>query len=353
MRPIQVLALVLLACVAVLLVTPVEVSYATSGSMAPTIEAGDGYLVVPTDTIQSGDVITFYSPAQDTYVTHRVVRVIDGRYVTKGDANPSTDQAAGRPLVTRGNVVGEVLSLGGVPLTVPFVGPTVTTIRGHPLLALIPLIGALALSRVHRDRFRPSQPVPRAGTVLRTVLLATVVLSSVFVLASAQHDRLPYRATANPDGGPGSVDGADSRYAVPVDKSAIRTHEVQVNVVAFVHPQVIADGAHVLETKTISRTAVSRFGIAGLAERRTIAVTVRVPPSNTPGPAPAVLSVYPYPQLLPRDALAATHAIHPLVATMATVGMVYLPVWVVVWALVDPRRPLRITNPVLKRLVEP
>lgn len=86
-----------------------------SGSMQPTIAAGDVVIVdsVETDSLQEGDVITFEPPSDHQLagaerITHRIIEVVereDGTYFrTKGDANEEPDRA----LVPADNVVGRV-----------------------------------------------------------------------------------------------------------------------------------------------------------------------------------------------------------------------------------------------------
>lgn len=74
-----------------------------SGSMEPAISTGDIVVVKPQDSYGEGDVITFRSGSDS--VTHRIIAVENGRYVTKGDANDSADI---RPVPFR-QVQGQVL----------------------------------------------------------------------------------------------------------------------------------------------------------------------------------------------------------------------------------------------------
>lgn len=64
-----------------------------SGSMEPTIPVGSVIYVEPVDAIdvRSGDVIAFYSDG--SVVTHRVEenRFVEGKFITKGDANLRED----------------------------------------------------------------------------------------------------------------------------------------------------------------------------------------------------------------------------------------------------------------------
>lgn len=66
-----------------------------SGSMEPSIPVGSLIIVgsVDPESIEAGDVITFYS--NGTLVSHRVVEndSFEGKYVTKGDANQENDVA--------------------------------------------------------------------------------------------------------------------------------------------------------------------------------------------------------------------------------------------------------------------
>ena len=81
-----------------------------SDSMAPKILSGDLIIIndVDTETLQTGDVISFFDPASKTnaVVTHRIIEVVDDDgeiyFRTQGDANNAVD----RELVPAKNVVG-------------------------------------------------------------------------------------------------------------------------------------------------------------------------------------------------------------------------------------------------------
>ena len=90
-----------------------------SGSMEPTISAGDLVVVRPTDPadLRIGDVVTVQPVSDDpTLVTHRIVGVTHGGdglagFVTQGDANEHPDEP----------VVPEQV-MGRVVYTVPLIG---------------------------------------------------------------------------------------------------------------------------------------------------------------------------------------------------------------------------------------
>jgi signal peptidase len=117
-----------------LLGVPLGLAFVETGSMAPTMEPGDGFVAVPpelTGGVTEGDVVVFDAETIEggRLTTHRVVgRTSDG-YVTRGDANPVTDQQGGEPPVPRERVVAEALQIGGHVVVIPRLGEGVGAIR--------------------------------------------------------------------------------------------------------------------------------------------------------------------------------------------------------------------------------
>lgn len=144
MSPRRLLNVALTAAVAVVVLSliagsllgqPILLSYVETGSMEPTLSPGDGFVAIPTEVagpIQEGDVVVF--EAKETQggglTTHRVVEVTDRGYVTKGDANPFTDQDNDEPPVKRAQVVAEAWQVGGGVVTIPYLGAAVEGTRG-------------------------------------------------------------------------------------------------------------------------------------------------------------------------------------------------------------------------------
>lgn len=62
-----------------------------SPSMSGAIEAGDAIIIKKSDSYAVGDVITYFPADERISVTHRIVRMEDDRFYTKGDANQSED----------------------------------------------------------------------------------------------------------------------------------------------------------------------------------------------------------------------------------------------------------------------
>ena len=73
-----------------------------TGSMHGTIESGDWIIVKTMKDVKINDIIT-YKHGKD-FITHRVVEIYKGSYVTKGDANNTKDDA-----IDREQVVGKVV----------------------------------------------------------------------------------------------------------------------------------------------------------------------------------------------------------------------------------------------------
>lgn len=114
---------------------PVLLSYVETGSMEPTIGAGDGFVAVPSALAgppSEGDVVVYRAEQLQGggLTTHRVVDETPRGYVTRGDANPFTDQDGGEPLVTEDRVVAQALQVGGTVVVVPYVGTVIAGVQG-------------------------------------------------------------------------------------------------------------------------------------------------------------------------------------------------------------------------------
>ncbi|KPN31210.1 signal peptidase I [Halolamina pelagica] len=115
--------------------TPVLLGYVETGSMEPTLEPGDGFVAVPaavTGDVEEGDVIVFRAEELQGggLTTHRVVGETERGYITRGDANPFTDQDGNEPPVKEGQIVAEALQIGGSVVVIPNLGTLVTGLQG-------------------------------------------------------------------------------------------------------------------------------------------------------------------------------------------------------------------------------
>lgn len=128
------IAIVVLLIVGQVAGQPVLLGFVSTGSMAPTLDANDGFVAVPSALAgppEPGDVVVYRAEEIQGggLTTHRVVDRTDRGYVTRGDANAITDQASGEPPVRREQVVAEVLRLNGEVVAIPALGAGVTLVR--------------------------------------------------------------------------------------------------------------------------------------------------------------------------------------------------------------------------------
>ncbi len=143
-----------LACLALWALLPALAGFAptviVSGSMGPSIQAGDVVLTSPpTRSADVGDVVSFRDRGAERLVTHRVVGIEpDESYRTRGDANASTDSM----LVSPDDVVG----LGRA--VVPAVGLPLHWARGGEWVPLAAWTLATGVAWACLDRLRRRPP---------------------------------------------------------------------------------------------------------------------------------------------------------------------------------------------------
>ena len=115
--------------------TPFPVNLVTSDSMNPTLIEGDVVAWTPAriEDVEIGDVIVFRSLIHwpdEKVVVHRVSDIAQtnsGNILleTKGDKNDYTDQAGPHipePYIREGNLMGKIISVGPIPVKIPFIG---------------------------------------------------------------------------------------------------------------------------------------------------------------------------------------------------------------------------------------
>lgn len=107
-----------------------------SGSMEPSYKVGSVlyYKSVEEKNLRVGDVITF-ELEDGTFVTHRINRIVNGEYETKGDANNTPDLFK----VKYENVKGKVANINII-----FVGYFIKFINTH--LYLVGVVAIILLS---------------------------------------------------------------------------------------------------------------------------------------------------------------------------------------------------------------
>lgn len=98
---------ILLGYFALRVMNRVEIYNVKTGSMEAKIHVGDYILILKKNRYDIGDVITFAS--NNSYVTHRIVRIDGDKVTTKGDANNTEDET-----ISSSNIIGKVILSGGI-----------------------------------------------------------------------------------------------------------------------------------------------------------------------------------------------------------------------------------------------
>ena len=338
---------------------PVLLGFVETGSMAPTLEPGDGFVAIPAAAageFEVGDVVVFRAETLDGggLTTHRIVGGTDRGFVTRGDANAVTDQDSGEPPVQRAQIVAEVLQVGGHVVVVPKLGALVSGVRSvlsglqaglaalfgtsallgtQGLAYLVFAAGVLAYAasvlaerrgegegrrRTRSRRSRDDDAMDATLVVLGlTLLLVSVVSASMIVPGGTQSFDL---VSAETD--------SERPYVVKRGTSESFTYRVPSNgwmpVVAFLEP----GSDHVAVNQ--SEVFVPGRGSAN------VTVTLSAPPET--GHFPQYLTERRYLAVLPQSAIRGLYGLHPWLPLLAIDLLVGVGFAGVGWALLGTGR---------------
>lgn len=319
---------------------PILLTYVETESMAPTLQAGDGFIAVPaavSGPIEAGDVIVFRAERLDGggLVTHRVVDTTpDGAYITKGDANPFTDQDGGEPPVQDAQVVATAYQFGGDVVAIPYLGVGVLaasealetvqstlaqTFRTRALLGteglayllfglgLLAYFGSLLLATRRSDgrarhRERDVDVLNASAVIVSLTLLLVLVITASMVFSGGSHQFEVISSTSDAPGprviGAGTTETVE--FVIPSNG--------MVPVVVFleaegggidVEPSEVYVPSNAERTVTVSLTAPDETGrsLWFVTEHRYLAVLPR-------GTIRALYSIHPWLPIVVIDALA-------------------------------------------------
>jgi len=337
---------------------PVLLGFVTSGSMAPTIETGDGFVAIPAalaGPVEEGDVVTFRAEEIQGggLTTHRIVEETDQGYITKGDANPFTDQDGDEPPVKETQIVATVWQPGGTVVTVPGVGAVVTGTQStlqaiqRQIAALVgvrSLLGTqglayfvVALSVVayiadillSDDRKREREPERSTGTNVRlivAVFAGAIVLSATAAMVGPAGPQEFGVVSAESDSpGPRVIEQGTSesvQYITPNDGF--------VPVVRYVEPA--TDGVEIEPREAV---VPARSSVNGT-------LTLTAPPET--GYYRYYVVEHRYLLVLPQSTIETLHAVHPWLPIVVIDGLLggsFYLLWVV---MVDNGRVRRRTR---------
>jgi len=373
-RRLALALVVLVVLFGAFVLSPYRVEYATAESEHTPIDAGDAYLVGPASDPGPGDLVVYWSPIEKRFGVAAVVDLTEGGYVTStaverrpaanasgaagatsGDttgrdatavrsnasAGPSDapgpeagawdgerPEHAGRLVVARSLVVGEVVTVGGRPAVVPGLGPAISLLRTYDAVALAFLLGAVAAYLVWNRRrstaARSRERVFRLRDAFRPLLAFALVASLAVTPLAATTHQLTYRVDVDGSpAGPGStmvMAGESEGGDRDGDVRTVGLHRPAPTGLSYV---VRSDAVTVVDT---------RVNASGLF------VSLR-PPADPAAVAVGErrVRVYPYLPWLPSWLLTALHDRHPVLAVIATACVTVLPL-VVLGLLLDLRR---------------
>jgi signal peptidase len=330
--------LVLGLLVGQLLGQPVLLGFVTTGSMEPSIDAGDGFVAVPAvlaGDVEKGDVVTYEATQLEGggMTTHRVVGETDNGYITKGDANPFTDQDGGEPPVTETRIVAHALQIGDTVVTIPHLGTVVmetqagadtlqstiasvfgldggldqTQLGGAFVVLGAVFIGLALLTggetnrgrEITRSATRPN--VVKIRVVAGAVILVLVVTASAAMIVPAGTQEYGVLSAETPGEDPLMIEaGGTSTVEYTVQNDGL------IPVIVFFEP-----GAGV---------AVSPDRVwVGSGDSAATTVSLSVPEQE--GYHTRQVHEYRYLVLLPPPIIAILHSIHPL-AVLATINVI-------------------------------
>ena len=336
---------------------PILLGFVVTGSMSPTLEPGDGFVAVPPELagdIEEGDVVTFDARELQGggLTTHRVVGETEEGYVTRGDANPFTDQDGDEPPVQDSQIVAVAWEFNDELVVIPSIGTAALAIQGAigtvaGLLSGLPggdaiadgdvgsiMVGGgvllllysfaadlLGSDRGGRDRDRSREEAMRAGLVLGVILLLILVPATASMVIPSGINEITIVSSQSPSGNP-----------TVIERGGTQTVEYNVTNDGFVPQVAIIEPASPGVTVDETTHWVSR------GETANTVATLHAPEET--GVYFRGISERQYLGILPLSVIVSLHAIHPWVA-IAAIDLTIAIAVTVVFAIAVGFEPLR------------
>lgn len=146
--------LFVLALILILNIQYLYMGTVLSGSMEPVFKRGDLVLMQKVNTDPKvGDIIMFSVATkkflESTQITHRVLRIENDYFITKGDANPGEDPW----MIKKSNIMGKAVLMGNKPIVIEGLGSILVNEAGElKIMNKFPSgMGGTVLFRSFRD----------------------------------------------------------------------------------------------------------------------------------------------------------------------------------------------------------
>lgn len=339
---------------------PIALGFVETGSMAPTLEPGDGFVALPpsvTGEVEEGDVVTFDARELQGggLTTHRIVDETEEGYITAGDANPFLDQDGDEPPVQDTQIVAVALQINGEVVRIPQIGTVALAIQGvlggvADVVGAIPglsgvadgdigtmmVAGGILLllysavadvlgnSRQREGRSRARKGQLSAVLILLVLILLITVPATASMVIPAGINELTIIAATSPSESPDVIEvGESAEYEYEISNDGYLPRLTMIEPaspgVEVTQEQIVVWPGETGETTAIVH-APDETGayFRGISERQYIV-------------------------LLPTSLLVALHTVHPFLA-IAAVNAVIISIVTIVFVVAVGMRPLRMRS---------
>ena len=288
---------------------PVFMSYAYSGSMTPTINKGDVFFIDPLARNPGvGDIIVF--KVGNTWTVHRVAAITEEGYITRGDNNIATDQQSHNiPPITRGQIGGTVVQIGGYVPTIPRVGNYLEgglSDRGKILLgALLIVVGIVAFGGGEARRGGKGKKffVVKFRTLFMLASAFIILMVAISIFVSWEVVPIEYSVT--------SAGGSRKNWYQPGEEFQSGISVENHNFYPMVY--------YVSASSPVTGLSADKFRLSS-GESEDLTVTIVAPQATSV--YTTKVRVNAYPPLLPASVMDRLYSVHPMVPLFGILAVV-------------------------------
>ena len=288
---------------------PVFMSYAYSGSMTPTIDRGDLFLINPLARDPDvGDIIVF--KVGSTWTVHRVAAITTEGYLTRGDNNIATDQQSHSiPPITKEQIGGTVIEINGHVPTIPKVGDYLEngiSDRGKIFLgAILIIIGILAFGggEASRSGKRKKFFVVKFRTLFMLASAFLILMVAISIFVSWEVVPIEYSVT--------SAVGNRENWYQPGEEFQSEVNVENHNFYPMVY--------YVSAPSPVTGLSTEKFRLSRDG-KEDLTVTIVAP--QTTSVYSTKVRINAYPPLLPASVMDRLYSVHPMVPLLGILAVV-------------------------------